>query len=239
MHTERPDVAVGLDETRHGVCETPVFAQLDKQARRHPTAQDRIKYVLCEAIGMTVGKRGNSDDDVGLLGALAVDHDAWASRFVGRGAGARCAVAPRSEIAPQAHGVFDHLGVAHPACDRDHKRFGPVVFVHMGDKVLTLDAPHALAAARDISPERVVAPKHLVKHEVSYIGRRVERRTDLLDDNLALLSDFLVIESRAAQHIGEHFHSSAHVRIRHKDPVIGVLVVGGRVHISADTLDGL
>ncbi len=109
----------------------------------------------------------------------------------------------------------------------------------VGHEIVALDTLEALLAACYVAPQRVVAPEHFIKDHIGYVAGRIVSRADLFKNNLALLCDLFRHEARAAKHIGYHFQGRIHVVVWNQSAIVSMLVVGGRVHITAHALNRL
>jgi len=83
----------------------------------------------------------------------------------------------------------------------------------------------------------VIGPHESVKLEVGDIGRGVEGRVDLFEDNITLFSYFFRFVLGTSQHIGEDFQRSIHVGVWYESAIVCMLVVGGCVEIATYTFD--
>ena len=121
---------------------------------------------------------------------------------------------------------------------RRHHHVGrAIVAREIGRELAAVERAHGLARAEDRTADRLAGIRRLlqpVEHEV--VGR-VLGGADLLHDHVLLALQFLRIERRLGQDVGQHVERERHVGLEHARVIGGGLVTGRGVEIAADRLD--
>ncbi len=99
--------------------------------------------------------------------------------------------------------------------------------------------PDGLLGPGDLPAQRGVVEDRQVEQHVDVLGRVVEVRADLLDDDVALLLDLLLVEQGPRHELPEDGHRQGDVPPRHAHVIDGRLAVRRGVERPADPLDGL
>ena len=93
--------------------------------------------------------------------------------------------------------------------------------------------------AADLATERPVAEHRRLEQDLAVLGRVVEVRADLLDDDRALALDVGRLEPRPDDELADDVHRALGLAQRDAHPVDRRFAVGGGVERPADALDRL
>ena len=93
--------------------------------------------------------------------------------------------------------------------------------------------------AADLAAQRPVAEHRGLEQDLAVLGRVVQVRADLLDDDGPLALDVGVLEPRPDDELADHVHRAFGLAARDADPVDRRFAVRRGVERAADALDGL
>ena len=124
----------------------------------------------------------------------------------------------------------------HIAIGEENRVVGTVVTARKAQRVSGGIAPHAVGNAKDVMAQRMTVKDEVFKLVVDEFCGRVVVALDLITDHLHLLVDFLLGIGRVEDDVGEQVHRTRHVVFEDSGVVGGVLLVGERVEVTADTL---
>ena len=167
--------------------------------------------------------------------ALADGH-AWAGRKDGRGREpGQLAVARPERRADKVDGVRMGQVAGH-----GHDRVGgPVRAAPEGADGLRREGPDAGLVAADLATEGAVTEERGLEQDLAVLGRVVEIRTDLLDDDRPLVLDLPRRQRRAHDQLTQDVDRPSRFPARDADPVDGRFAIGRRVERATNALDGL
>ena len=93
--------------------------------------------------------------------------------------------------------------------------------------------------AADLAPQRTVAEHRGLEQDLAVLGRIVEIRADLLDDDRALALDIGRLEPRPHDQLTDDVHRALGLAPRHAHPVDGRFAIGRGVERAAHAFDRL
>ena len=231
-----PESAYSIDARADVVGQALLLAHAEEQAARHPVAQHGVEHRQRPAVGVVPAQRGHGDRELRLRRVAAPGEHPRAGGQRGRGfVGRQHAVARPERLRRQ----LDRLVVLEVAGDRHDRVRRPV---HRAPEVADRgrrQRSDARLVAADLAAQRPVAEQGLLDQHLDVLGRVVEVRADLLDDDRPLLVDVGVLEARVDDQLAQHVHRGRGLAAGHARPVDGGLAIGRGVRRPADALDGL
>ena len=134
-------------------------------------------------------------------------------------------------------GVGDDVRVIDRA-GRRHQHVGrAIVAREIGAQPRRTERAHGLRRAENRAADRLLGKREFLQALEHQIVRSVFRGADLLHDHVLLAPQFLRIESRLGQNVGQHVERQRHVGLEHAGVIGGALDAGGGIEIAADRLD--
>ena len=212
---ERPRVRVLDDARAHVVGEALLLAHAEEQPARHPVAEHAVEHGQRPGVGMVAAQRGDRDRELGLGRVALAGQDARPGGKRGGGLEAR----QRAVAGPEGgRRQRDGLVVLEVARDRDD---GVRRAVHrppeVADRAGRQGTDAGLVAA-DLAAQRPLAEQRLLDEHLGVLGRVVEVRADLLDDDRPLLVDVGVVERGVHDQLAEHGHRGRRPRAAGRGP---------------------
>ncbi len=102
-----------------------------------------------------------------------------------------------------------------------------------------VERTHRLGGAEDGAAEWLIGKGDDLKVLENQVVRRIGDGADLLDDDVLLAQDFVAVEGRLGENIGEDVERQRHVGLEHAGIIGGGFGAGRGVEIAADRLDFL
>ena len=131
----------------------------------------------------------------------------------------------------------DHGAVIDRAGRRNDHVGRPIVARQVAGDAFPIKRPHRRGCTKDGTADRLIWKCRGLQAVPDQIVRRVFGGADFLDDHVLLALQFVRIECRIGQDVGEHIQRQRHVGLEHARIVGGGFDRGRGIEIAADRLD--
>ena len=214
------------------VAEPALLAHFLEEARGHAAADDRGEYLARVEVRRTVRQTLETHHD---LGFHLVAHLARVATEIGGRQRRRTGLGADVAEALLAHG--DELVVTEVAGRGDDHGRPAIVATQVRIQHRRSGGLHRLRRAEDGAPDRLVGKGAGGEEVEDAILGRIERRADLLQDDMLLAFQLRRVEDRVAQDVGEDVEGERHVVLEDPGIVGGGLDAGRGIDLAADRLD--
>ncbi len=232
MNAEHAGVGEAPVEGIDRIAEPAALAHLLEEARRHSAAEHGGQNLRGIEAFRGIGAALEADDDLRLHRFARLAH--VAASVDGRHRRRTGVAAKRSEaFVRQLHDLL----MVHRAGRRQHHLRSAIMAGEIGIQHGRTGGAHRLWRAEDRASDRLGRIGGLGEQVVDAVVRRIQRRPDLLHDDVLFARQFLRIEGRVLQDIGQDIEGQRHVVLEDAGVIGGRLDAGGGVHLAADSLD--
>src|SRR5579862_3244875 len=197
-------------ESINRIAETTSFANLLKEAGRHPAAERRCEDLRGEKRIIATGNTRKSPGDMYLLEFFPVPYVA-ADEL--RRHAFRCVA--EKQIAKMAYGELNHGSVIDRAGRNQRHAAGAIIRIHVLIEMGAREGTDGPLIAQNRPTHRLVRIDRLLQVVKNDVVRRVVRLSDLLQHDVALAFELSGIESRVRENVGENVYRQRNVRLQH------------------------
>ena len=228
-----------VDEPRRDVVgEAELLADGQEEAAAHPVAEDGVEHGESPAVGVVAMQRRDAEAQLGLAGvALARSGPRGPAGSAGAGCEARAPPRSRSRTPPPR--ARSRVSWPRSPATATTVLAGRYVVRQKSRIVAVGQGPDVGLLAADLATERAVTEHRGLEQHLAVLGRVVEVRADLLDDDRPLALDIGRLETRPDDELADDVHRAGRLAPRDADPVDRRLAVGRGVERAADALDRL
>ena len=217
------------------VRQAQLLAHLQKQARRHAIAQQRIQQEQGVLVGMTLRNGAHPHHQLHLLNVAvnALDMKPRRQRLCRKGLLSRAAL----PLSAQRLRPGDNILMFNPSGDRQHTVLRTVKGLHERQHVLTGERPHGLARSGNITPERMPRVKKRHRRQPRHFVGHIQAGVNFFDDDGFFVFNIFLAHEGVHHHVEQDIQQALHMLERHLPPIVGHLARGVGVQHAANAFN--